>query len=156
MWWILATVLLLWGVSWLGRRFLPENDERDDGAPDDFDDENDPDEEDDATTRALEAEPHEVEARHLGDELDLHGVPPRDVGDLVDAFVDDACARGLRRIRIIHGKGIGALRQQVRARLQRHPNVLRFGDAPPPSAWGATVAELQPSAGDVAGEPATD
>ncbi len=150
MWWILAALLLLWGVSWLGRRFLPDDDERHDAAPDA------PDDDGDETPPALEHETHEVEVRHVGDALDLHGVPPRDVGDLVDAFVDDACARGLRRVRIIHGKGIGALRAQVRARLQRHPNVVRFGDAPPPSAWGATVAELQPSPGDVAGEPATD
>ena len=86
------------------------------------------------------------------DTLDLHGVPPREVADCVDAFVEQACANGMRWVRIVHGKGIGVRRRQVRALLAADPRVAAYGDAPPPSSWGATVAELQ---GGVVEPPAT-
>lgn len=90
-----------------------------------------------------------TEAIDMGDELDLHGVPPRQVAELVDAFIDDAWSRNERLVRIVHGRGIGVLRRIVRTRLARHPRVLFYGDAPPPSGWGATIAELSSASADV-------
>jgi len=121
--WLLATLALLLVLSWLGRRLL--GDRRAHTAPP-------------GPASFQEAEA----AQPVGDELDLHGVPPREVAALVDAFIDAACHRNARFVRIVHGRGIGVLRRLVRARLARHPRVVAFGDAPPPSGWGATVAEL--------------
>ena len=50
---------------------------------------------------------------------------------------------GILQVRIIHGKGIGALRETVHAVLRRTPDVLSFGLAPAElGGWGATVVEL--------------
>ena len=84
-------------------------------------------------------------ALEIGDTLDLHGVPPRDVGALVDAFLDVSCAQSRRQVKIVHGKGIGVMRRTVHARLAQHPHVLHFADAPLPSGWGATIVELDSS-----------
>ena len=120
--WILGTLVVVLLVPWLGRRFL--------GAP----------ATDDATPSGDVRDSLAPEA--IGDTLDLHGVPPREVNALVDAFLAVAHAEGRRHVRIVHGKGIGVLRRSVRARLAGHPHVVRYGDAPLPSGWGATVVEL--------------
>jgi len=91
----------------------------------------------------------------LDDVLDLHGVPPREVGPLVDAYIEEAHRLGFRRVRLIHGRGIGVLRRTVRVHLERHALVVDFADAPPPSGPGATIATLQPSDHDVATQPDT-
>lgn len=138
MWWLIAALVLLFGLSWLGKRLLSGEAVRD------------------PESTGADVPPELEDALHIGDELDLHGVNPRDVGDLVDAFVEDAQARGRSEVRIIHGKGIGALRQTVRARLQRHAAVRDFRDAPPPSSWGATIVVLNLPAGDVEADDAYD
>ncbi|MEM6457645.1 MAG: Smr/MutS family protein [Acidobacteriota bacterium] len=76
------------------------------------------------------------------DTLDLHVFAPRDVAAVVRAYLDEACAQGLRRVRLIHGKGRGVQRRTVRTLLERDPRVVAYGDAPDAAAWGATVAEL--------------
>lgn len=123
--WILGTLVLVLLVAWLGRRYL--------GA------------------RTPEAAPPHGDASDapvpaaIGDTLDLHGVPPREVNALVDAFLEVARVEGRRHVRIVHGKGIGARRRSVRAQLAGHPHVVTYGDAPLPSGWGATVVELDPA-----------
>lgn len=78
------------------------------------------------------------------DELDLHGVVPREAAAVVDEFICDARRRGLVLVKIVHGKGTGVLRRRVRARLARHPDVERWHDATTPgSGWGATVVHLR-------------
>ena len=77
-------------------------------------------------------------------ELDLHTFRPSDLGELLPAYVDECLAHGLRRIRIIHGKGTGTLRITVHALLRRLPQVesFRSGDETTGS-WGATVVLLR-------------
>jgi hypothetical protein len=78
------------------------------------------------------------------DSIDLHPFPPRDVPDVVDAYLEEAVARGLREVRLIHGRGIGVQRDRVQKLLARHPLVSGFHDAPPDrGGWGATVAYLK-------------
>jgi uncharacterized protein (TIGR00290 family) len=75
--------------------------------------------------------------------LDLHGVSPKEVGDLVDDWIDASRAAGLTRLRIVHGKGIGALRETVHARLRRRADVAGFrlgGEGG--GGWGATLVDL--------------
>jgi DNA mismatch repair protein MutS2 len=50
---------------------------------------------------------------------------------------------GLPFVRIIHGKGTGKLRQEVRAALKIHPNVLTFEEGGDKEGGaGVTVAKL--------------
>ncbi len=78
------------------------------------------------------------------DHLDLHAFAPRDVASVTEAYLDQAAEAGLREVRVIHGRGIGAQRETVRAVLARHPAVASFADAPPErGGWGATIVRLR-------------
>lgn len=77
--------------------------------------------------------------------LDLHSFAPREVKDLVTTWLDECRARGILEVRIIHGKGVGALRRTVHAILSRRPDVVAFSPAPAErGGWGATIATLRP------------
>jgi dsDNA-specific endonuclease/ATPase MutS2 len=86
-------------------------------------------------------EPIELE---ITDVLDLHSFRPPEVADVVREYLDAAYARGLRALRIVHGKGIGVQRETVRTLLARDGRVEAFGDAPPEAGgWGATWVRLR-------------
>jgi DNA/RNA-binding domain of Phe-tRNA-synthetase-like protein len=76
--------------------------------------------------------------------LDLHTFDPRDLRALIPDYLQACRERGLKSVRIIHGKGTGALRESVHALLSRSPLVASFrlaaGDA---GGWGATLVELK-------------
>ncbi len=75
--------------------------------------------------------------------LDLHLFRPNEVKDLVPAYLEECRKKGIRHVRIIHGKGTGALRETVHAVLKRTPGVVSFRLAPGDrGGWGATVVEL--------------
>jgi dsDNA-specific endonuclease/ATPase MutS2 len=77
-------------------------------------------------------------------ELDLHTFHPRDVRDVVDAYLDAAVEKGLDEVRIVHGKGIGNLRRTVHALLSKDPRVVSFRLAEGArGSWGATVVTLK-------------
>lgn len=77
--------------------------------------------------------------------LDLHTFAPREVGDLVPDWLAACRSRGILEVRIVHGKGTGALRRSVEAILARSPIVVRFGPADETAGgWGATLATLRP------------
>jgi DNA-nicking Smr family endonuclease len=81
----------------------------------------------------------------IEDALDLHAFHPRDVAALVEEYLHQARRRGLREVRIIHGKGIGVQREIVAAVLRRHPAVESFRIAPAEAGhWGATLVRLRP------------
>ena len=77
-------------------------------------------------------------------ELDLHVFDPSDVGDLVPEYLRACREKEILRVRIIHGKGTGTLRRQVRQILETHPHVARYNKATDASGWGATIAHLVP------------
>ena len=80
--------------------------------------------------------------------LDLHTFRPRDIKDVVTAYLAACQERGIHQVRIIHGKGIGNLRRTVHALLARHPAVLSFAlDHPEYGGWGATLVALRPGEG---------
>ena len=83
----------------------------------------------------------------IEDVLDLHTFNPRDIKSVVEEYVNAAWERGLREVRLIHGRGRGVQRGIVQQALERHPLVVEFWDAPE-SHLGATVARLRDS-GDV-------
>jgi dsDNA-specific endonuclease/ATPase MutS2 len=80
----------------------------------------------------------------ITDVFDLHSVPPRDVTGVVEEYLEEARKLGLRALRIIHGRGIGAQREAVRKVLARTAFVADFRDAPAEAGgWGATVVTLR-------------
>ena len=80
----------------------------------------------------------------ITDVFDLHSVQPKEVEEVVEAYLEEAHAMGLKNIRIIHGRGIGVQRRIVRAVLARTTYVASFGDAPEQAGgWGSTIATLQ-------------
>ncbi|HEU5362926.1 MAG TPA: Smr/MutS family protein [Gaiellaceae bacterium] len=75
----------------------------------------------------------------VSDRLDVRGQTGDEAREQVRRLVDDASLAGLREVRIVHGRGTGALRTAVREELQRHPLVDR---AEPAADDGATIAHL--------------
>jgi DNA mismatch repair protein MutS2 len=66
--------------------------------------------------------------------------------DLVEKYLDDAFMAGVAHVRLVHGKGTGALRKAVRGLLAEHPLVESFRDGEPGEGGaGATVAALRVS-----------
>jgi DNA-nicking Smr family endonuclease len=80
----------------------------------------------------------------ITDVLDLHSFRPAEVPDVVREYLEAAWEKGLRELRIIHGKGVGVQRQTVRTLLARDERVEAFGDAPlEAGGWGATWVRLR-------------
>lgn len=77
----------------------------------------------------------------IEDSLDLHTFHPKDIGSVVEEYVNAAHESGLREVRLIHGRGKGVQRGIVQAALERHPLVEQFYDTPE-SHLGSTVAIL--------------
>ncbi len=78
-------------------------------------------------------------------QLDLHGLTGDEAAAAADRFLNRAFCAGVPLVRLVHGKGGGALRQALHALLDGHPLVAAFrhgwygeGDS------GVTVVTLQP------------
>ena len=93
-----------------------------------------------------EPKPSLTTQRHqtVQSEIHLLGQTVQEALDTLDKFMDDAILGGIHTIRIVHGKGTGALRQAVQEQLRKDPRVASFrlgaygeGDS------GVTLAELK-------------
>jgi len=77
-------------------------------------------------------------------EIDVRGQRAEEVVPVLDAYLHDAYLIGLPWVRIIHGKGTGALRTVVRSQLRENPVVARSEAAGANEGGeGATVAHLR-------------
>ena len=76
-------------------------------------------------------------------DLDLRGLRVDEALSRVDEALNDAALDGAGTVRIIHGKGTGALRQAIREYLGGHPLVLSAQNGEGPGGDGITVAELE-------------
>lgn len=80
----------------------------------------------DRALRALRAR-----AFRAQDECDLHGLTAPAAAGVLDAFLAQASVRGLSRLRVIHGRGQGVLKNLCVAQLAAHPAVLAAVSAGP-------------------------
>ncbi|MDB6113290.1 MAG: mutS2 [Lacunisphaera sp.] len=88
--------------------------------------------------------PEEPVAIPITGELDLHTFRPQDIVSLLEAYFTECRQRGIRRVRVVHGKGIGTLRATVHAHLRRSPLVEGFAPGDEASGgWGATLVTLK-------------
>ncbi|MDE0469078.1 MAG: endonuclease MutS2 [Candidatus Poribacteria bacterium] len=69
-------------------------------------------------------------ANAITDELNLHGMFVKDALDITVKYLDDAVLAGLPSVRILHGKGTGALRKAVHEELHENPLVSKYQIAP--------------------------
>ncbi len=88
----------------------------------------------------------------IQDELDLHGARVDEARELLAGFLRDALRRGLRCVRIVHGKGLGSkdrqpvLRGKTRNWLVQREEVIAFCQARPAEGGsGALVVLLRPT-----------
>lgn len=75
--------------------------------------------------------------------LDLHTFKPSDLGSLIPDYINACLEKEIYELRIIHGKGTGALRRSVHSLLNRNPNVQEYHLAGDRSGWGATLVSLK-------------
>ena len=75
----------------------------------------------------------------VADELDVRGGRADEARETTRSYVDAAHMAGRSEVRIIHGRGTGALRKAVRDELAKHPLV---DEAISDSADGATVVKI--------------
>jgi DNA mismatch repair protein MutS2 len=76
-------------------------------------------------------------------EIDLHGMSVHSALDTVDRWIDKAILLGHGQLKIIHGKGTGALRSAIRKYLKSHSQVKRVIDKHPYlGGEGATWLEI--------------
>jgi DNA mismatch repair protein MutS2 len=59
----------------------------------------------------------------VSDQLDVRGRPGHEACEEVRRLVDEAALAGLHEVRVVHGRGTGALRKAVRDELAKHPLV---------------------------------
>jgi DNA-nicking Smr family endonuclease len=78
-------------------------------------------------------------------ELDLHAFAPRDVPSVALDYLQACRERDILLVRLVHGRGKGVQRAELRRLLESLPWVEMFHDAPQSSGgWGATIARLKP------------
>ena len=76
-------------------------------------------------------------------QLDLRGARAEEALAVLDRYLNDAAVAGIDRLRIVHGKGTGALRSAVREMLSSHPLVREQAPASANEGGdGATIVRL--------------
>ena len=81
--------------------------------------------------------------RTLSPEVNLHGYRVDEALNVIDSLLDDAALEGMTSLKIVHGKGTGALRQAIREYLTGHPLVNAIEPGEGGSAAGVTVVQLR-------------
>ena len=81
---------------------------------------------------------------HINGTLDLHAFHPSDIKYLIPDYLEECRRKNILHVRIIHGKGTGALRRSVHAILERIDYVISFRIAGlDRGSWGATLVDLR-------------
>ena len=81
----------------------------------------------------------------ITDTLDLHPFRPNEIKDVAREYLTEARARGFTQVRLIHGRGIGVQRENIRTLLATLDFVIEYHDADGSGGgWGSTVVLLKP------------
>jgi len=92
---------------------------------------------------SAEEKPEEPIAIPITGELDLHTFQPRELRSVMTAYFEACIAKNIFTVRIIHGKGTGALRASVHRELRQMNEIETFWTADAAhGGWGATWARL--------------
>jgi DNA-nicking Smr family endonuclease len=90
----------------------------------------------------------------IQDEIDLHGCRTDEARELLGGFLREAVKRGVRCLRVVHGKGLGSrdkqpvLKGKTRVWLAQRDEVIAFCQARPAEGGsGALVVLLKPASG---------
>lgn len=76
-------------------------------------------------------------------QLDMRGWRVEAALEELETYLNDAAMSGMSLVRIVHGKGTGALRSAVRQQLAHHPLVKSYTSAPPNEGGdGVTIVKL--------------
>lgn len=67
-----------------------------------------------------------LKTHHVSPEINLLGLTVEEATLLLDKYLDDCVLANLPTVRIVHGKGTGALRAGIHAFLKKHPHVKSF------------------------------
>ena len=96
----------------------------------------------------LEPDPNEPVKIPITDTLDLHTFRPSEIGDLLPDYFAECVRHGILAVRVVHGKGTGALRAGVHQVLNRLPEVesWQWPAGEQSGGWGATWVYLRPDA----------
>jgi DNA mismatch repair protein MutS2 len=89
-----------------------------------------------------------IETGDLEDrELKLIGLDSERARDDLERFLDQACAAGVRSVRVVHGHGTGVLRRMTTEVCGAHPAVRSFRH-PPQNRGGTGVTEVELETGE--------
>jgi DNA-nicking Smr family endonuclease len=82
----------------------------------------------------------------IEDQLDLHGMRVKQAGEALESFLTNCSERGLRCVRVVHGKGLrtggSVLRQNVATWLRLRNDVVAFCSATPNDGGSGAVYVL--------------
>ena len=81
--------------------------------------------------------------RTMSPEVNLHGYRVDEALNVIDSLLDDAALEGMSSLKIVHGKGTGALRRAIREYLSGHPLVATTEPGEGGNAAGVTVVQLR-------------
>ncbi len=81
--------------------------------------------------------------RTVSPEVNLHGYRVDEALSIIDTLLDDAALEGMSSLKIVHGKGTGALRRAIREYLAGHPLVATIQPGEGGLAAAVTVVQLR-------------
>ena len=97
-----------------------------------------------STSASAKANSSFLKSKTATSEINVIGLTVEEATLVVDKFLDDAALSHLSTVRIVHGKGTGALRTGIHQFLKRHPHVAsyrigNFGEGE----MGVTIVEIK-------------